>query len=133
MIGQWQRPHWNSGVNDKIMQLPLEIVFKDLDHSDAVEARVRQEAQKLERFFSHITSCRVVIEAPHKPHSKGNLYRVGIHLTVPPSRTIDVTRTHADDPRHADINVAVKDAFKAAARQLEDYAQRLRGDVKTHG
>lgn len=114
------------------MQLPLEIAFKDLDHSDAVETRVRQEAQKLERFFSHITSCRVVVEAPHKQHSKGNLYRIGIHLTVPPGQTIDVTRSHSDDPRHSDVNVAIKDAFKAAARRLEDYARRLRGDVKTH-
>ncbi len=115
------------------MQVPLEIAFKELDHSDAVEARVRQEAEKLERYFDHLTSCRVVIQAPHKHHTKGNVYQVGIHLTMPPGKTIDVTRAHPHDPRHADINVAIKDAFKAAARQLEDHARRLRGDVKTHG
>lgn len=114
------------------MQIPVEVTFKDLDHSEAVEAKVREEAQKLERFFSHITSCRVVIEAPHKHQARGRLFHVGIHLTVPPGKAIDVTKAHAEDPRHADVNVAIRDSFKAAARRLEDYARKLRGDVKTH-
>ncbi len=114
------------------MQIPVEVSFKDVDHSDAVEEKVREEAQKLERFFGHINSCRVVIEAPHKHQARGRLFHVGIHLTVPPAQSIDVDKSHAADPRHADVNVAIKDAFKAAARQLEDYARKLRGDVKTH-
>jgi hypothetical protein len=30
------------------------------------------------------------------------------------------------------VNVAIRDAFDAAVRQLEDNARRMRGDVKSH-
>lgn len=32
------------------MQVPLRIVFEHIGHSDALEAAVRKEAQRLERF-----------------------------------------------------------------------------------
>jgi hypothetical protein len=35
-------------------------------------------------------------------------------------------------PQHKDIDVAIRDAFKAARRQLQDYARRQRGQVKVH-
>jgi ribosome-associated translation inhibitor RaiA len=38
----------------------------------------------------------------------------------------------ANHAQHEDIYVAVRDAFQAITRQLEDHARRLRGDVKTH-
>ena len=41
------------------MQVPLQIVFEHVAKSDAIEAAVRKEAQRLERFFDRITSARV--------------------------------------------------------------------------
>lgn len=35
-------------------------------------------------------------------------------------------------PEHKDVYVAIRDAFASARRQLQDYAKRLRGDVKSH-
>ncbi|MGB1547306.1 MAG: HPF/RaiA family ribosome-associated protein, partial [Alphaproteobacteria bacterium] len=58
------------------METPLQISFRNMDPSEAVEANVREKAEKLERFFDRITSCRVVIEAPHRHHHKGKLYNV---------------------------------------------------------
>ena len=34
------------------MDIPLQLSFKNMDHSDAVEARVREKATKLEQYFS---------------------------------------------------------------------------------
>lgn len=113
------------------MDVPLQISFRNMDKSDAIEARVRERAEKLERYFGHITSCRVVVEAPDRHHRKGKLYHVRIDLGVP-GREIVVSRHPKDNHAHEDVYVAVRDAFDAARRQLEDHGRRLEGKVKTH-
>lgn len=113
------------------MKLPLQVTFRNMDRSDAVAAEVREKAAKLDEFFPHIMSCRVVVEALNRRHHKGNLYHVGIDITVPGHELV-VSRTPRDDHSHEDVYVAVRDAFDAAKRQLEDYARKLRGDVKHH-
>ena len=65
------------------METPLEVSFRNMDRSDAVEARVREKTEKLEQFFDRITSCRVTIEAINRQHTKGNLYQVHIEIGVP--------------------------------------------------
>jgi len=102
-----------------------------MEPSDAVEARVRELAEKLERYYDRIMACRVVIEASHKHKHKGGVYHVRIDLTVPGSEIV-INRESHQNRLHEDVYVAVRDAFKAAYRKLETYAARLRGDVKTH-
>lgn len=113
------------------MQLPLRVTFKNMDPSPAIEQHVRDKSAKLERFFDRITGCHVTIEAPHRHQHKGRLYEVRIDLTVP-GREIAVTQSGQMDHRHEDVRVAVADAFRAAARQLEDHARKGRGAVKVH-
>jgi ribosomal subunit interface protein len=108
------------------MQLPLQITIRDVEHSDALEAHIREKAGKLDEFFSHIMSCRVVVEMPHKHHQQGKNFTVRIDIGVPGNEIV-VNRDHAED-----VYVALRDAFDAAKRQLEDYARKIRGDVKTH-
>lgn len=114
------------------MQIPVEITFRNMDRSEVLEARVLEEAARLDRFFDRIMSCRVIVEAPHRHHGHGNLYHVAIHLTVPPAHTLDITHAGRKDPAHRDPYVAVRDAFRAAVRQLEDHARVHRGKIKTH-
>lgn len=113
------------------MQFPLDISFRNMDPSPAVEARVREKAAKLVRFYDRIISCTVVVEAPHRHHHKGKLYSVHIDISVP-GKDLVVDRAKPLDHSHEDVYVAVRDAFNAAGRRLEDYARRMRGDVKTH-
>lgn len=113
------------------MQLPLEITFRNLKPSEAIEARIRNEAEKLDKIYGQIMHCHVVVEAHHKHHHKGNLYHVRIGLTVPGSE-LAVSREPKQHQAHEDVYVAVRDAFKAAGRQLKEYAGRSRRDVKTH-
>lgn len=113
------------------MQQPLQIAFHEMDHSDAIEARIRTEAEELERLCDRITTCRVTVEAPHPRRRKGNLYAVRIVINVP-DRLIAVGREHQRDHAHEDVYVAIRDAFDAAARQLDDYAQKMRGQIKRH-
>jgi ribosomal subunit interface protein len=112
------------------MPVPLQISFRDMDPSPAVEARIREKAKKLERFFDRIVGCHVTVEAPHRHHHKGKLYTVHIDVSVPGS-DVHVGRTGPINHAHEDVYVAIRDAFDAAARQLEDHVRRMRGDTKT--
>jgi ribosomal subunit interface protein len=113
------------------METPLEVSFRNMDRSDAVEAKVRERVEKLERFFGRITSCRVLIEATNRQHTKGNLYHVHVEVAVP-GREVVVSRNPAEKHAHEDVYVAVRDAFDAMRRRLEDHARRWGGQVKAH-
>ena len=113
------------------MQIPLEITFRGMEPSAAVEAKIRTKAEKLERFFEHIMACRVAVEVPHSHHHKGKLYRVRVDVTVPDGELL-ASRGNDEDRAHEDIYVVIRDAFNAVQRQLEDYARRRRGDIKSH-
>lgn len=76
-------------------------------------------------------SCRVVVRAPHRHQRKGRLYHVSVDLKVP-GHEIAVTRDPPQHHAHQDIYVAIRDAFDAAIRRLEDGVRRRRGDVKEH-
>jgi cold shock CspA family protein/ribosome-associated translation inhibitor RaiA len=113
------------------MKQPLEITFRDMPHSDAVEAKIREKAAKLDEFYDHIMACHVVIEAPHGHHHQGNLFHVRINLTVPHGEIV-IKRDPKEHQAHEDAYVTIRDAFNAARRKLQDFARKQRGDVKVH-
>ncbi len=114
------------------MQVPLEIVFEDMDPSDAIDARLREEAGKLEQFSDRITSARIVVAKPHQRQEKGNTYRLRIHITIPGAADIIVNRDPGDRGAHEDVYVTIRDAFGAARRQLQDQSRKRQGQVKAH-
>ena len=95
------------------MQKKLQIVFRGIDQSDAIEEAVHKKVEKLERQHDRLTSCRVVLDAPHKHHHKGKLYQVTINAATPEG---DVS-VHGEQE---DIYVAIRDAFAATGRQLTE-------------
>ena len=113
------------------MQLPLQITFRHMDPSPALEARIRHRAEELDQFFDRIMACRVVVECGSRRHQQGNLFEVRIDLTVP-GREIVVGRERGANHAHEDAHVAVRDAFDATRRVLEDHARHSRGEVKLH-
>ena len=113
------------------MSIPLQISFRNMDPSPAVEERISEKAEKLERFHDRIVGCTLVVEAPHRHHHKGKLYNVRLDISVP-RKDVVVDRAKPIDHAHEDVYVAVSDAFDAAVRRLEDRTQKMRGSVKTH-
>jgi ribosome-associated translation inhibitor RaiA len=113
------------------MSLPLQITFRGIAPSPAIEYAIRERAARLERLYDRIIRWHVTVDVPHRHGAKGNLFAVRIDITTP-SREIVVTRDPSADHTHEDFRVVLRDAFNAAARQLEDDAHRRRGDVKTH-
>lgn len=114
------------------MQMPLEISFRNMERSENVETDIRQRVAKLEEFCDRIIGCHVIVEVPHRHHRKGALYHVRIHITVPPRREISVDREPHEHQAHEELSVAIRDAFKAARRQLQDYTREIRGETKHH-
>ncbi|MCG8503749.1 MAG: HPF/RaiA family ribosome-associated protein [Sphingomonadales bacterium] len=108
------------------MQTPLEIHFEGLDPSEAVSARVHEEAKRLERYHSRMTSCRVVIGVAHRHQHKGFLYSARLHITVPGGKEVVVSRAPDERHAHEDAYVAIRDAFKAAQRQLKSLQEKMR-------
>ncbi|MBC8072627.1 MAG: ribosome-associated translation inhibitor RaiA [Deltaproteobacteria bacterium] len=104
------------------MKLPLEITFRNVARTDELEERIRTKAAKLDRFFDNITGCRVVVESPHNHHQKGNRYLVRIDLSVPGGEIVVNRDQQTHD--HEDIGIALRDAFSAAQRQLQAYAEK---------
>ena len=113
------------------MKQPLDIIFRDMPPSEFVETRIKEKAAMLDKFYDRIMSCRVVVEMPHSHHNKGKLFHVTVDLTVPDGELI-VNRSPRDHHAHEDVYVAIRDAFDAAKRQLQEYARKRRGDVKRH-
>jgi ribosomal subunit interface protein len=108
------------------MKIPLQITFRNVPHSEAIEATISEKAAKLDRFYERIMSCRIVVEASQRRQHQGKLFCVRIDITVP-GKELAVTREE-----HEDIYVAIRDAFDNASRRLEEHARKQRGVVKTH-
>lgn len=114
------------------MQTPLQITFRDMEPSDAVEAKIREKAEKLEQFYDKIIGCHVMVEAPHGHHHQGKLYQVRIDLKVPDGELVTTHEHHHRDHAHEDVYVAIRDAFDTMKRQLQDHVRIRRGKVKQH-
>jgi cold shock CspA family protein/ribosome-associated translation inhibitor RaiA len=112
------------------MQIPLQITFKDISPSDALEADIRKRADRLEKYYENVTGCRVTIGLAGKHKNQGRLYSVGIELTVP-GALIAINRSNPDH-LNEDVYIVLRDAFDAAKRKLEEYARIQRGDIKAH-
>ena len=131
------------------MILPVQITFRNVASTKEIEEVIRARAKKLETFYSSITSCRVLVEAPARHQQKGYRFHIRIDLTVPQSEivvehspTLYPGERHIGNerprkametrPERKHLKVAVREAFDAARRRLQDHARRKRVDVKAH-
>ena len=110
-------------------QIPLQITFRGINHSQAVEAAIRQRATRLERFSHQITRCHVIVDMPHQHRHRGNHYAIRIDVTTAAGEVF-ITRDPSLDDSHRDFQAVLRDAFDAAARHLESDAQRNTSEVK---
>ena len=108
------------------MQRPLKITARDFVLTEPVEKQIREKVAGLESYFDRITGCEVVVEGAVRHHHRGGPFRVRIRITLPRGE-LEVNRHAAED-----LAVAIRDAFDAARRRLEDHVRELRRQVKAH-
>ena len=108
------------------VKVPMQIIIRNLAHSEALEARVRDSVSKLEGIHPHIVSCRVTVEESHRHQHQGRQFQVRIDARVPGK---ELVASHVHDE---DVYIALRDAVLAMRRQLEDAARVSRGEIKSH-
>jgi cold shock CspA family protein/ribosome-associated translation inhibitor RaiA len=115
------------------MQIPLKIAFEGgLTATDALRERIEQEVGKLERFSDRITACRVAVIGRSGHQHQGDLFQIRIQIVMPGRADIMIDRNPSADHAHEDPYVAIRDAFKAARRRLQDHERRSAGQTKAH-
>ena len=106
------------------MQIPLQVTFEGFDSSEPGRVAIESEVERLEKHNRHIIGCHVAVIAPSHKHRHGSGFRVHISLTVSPRENVIVNHAASDDSRYEHVEVAVKDAFASARRQLDDLSQQ---------
>ena len=114
------------------MQTPVEITYHRCEPSESIRGEIEKQARRLEQFSPRITSCRVVVNGPETRHRSGGRFQVDIRIAMPQHNDVIVGKTHGDAPEQEHVLVAIRDAFDAAVRQIEDVQRNLRGQVKAH-
>lgn len=113
------------------MSQRIQVTFRDIEPSPAIEEYAVRLAEKLDQFCDSIQRCHVTIEAPHRHHAHGKRYNVRIDLTVPGAEIV-VSRNPPENLAHEDVHACIDGAFDDAQRRLEDHVRRRRLDVKHH-
>ncbi|HAK60394.1 MAG TPA: 30S ribosomal protein S30 [Nitrospiraceae bacterium] len=108
------------------MKLTPQITLRDIPHSEAVETKIAEKIEKLETYYSRIMSCRVAVEASQRRRTQGKLFKVMIDISVP-GKELVINRIENED-----LYVAIRDAFSAASRKVEEFSRKQRGEVKMH-
>ena len=114
------------------MQIPLEITYRGVERTEALDALIRRKVDKLERFCNYLIGARVTVESSQQHQRSGSSYRVGIYLSVPPGHELVVKRGESEGHLHQEPATVVRDAFNAAERQLKELMEKQRGEVKSH-
>ncbi|MES1245570.1 MAG: HPF/RaiA family ribosome-associated protein [Acidobacteriota bacterium] len=102
------------------MEHPLTITAQGITLPQTIEDTIREKAAKLERFYNRLIGCHVRIAGPGRHHRNGGLFDVRIDLSVPGSELV------VNHQANEDLAVAIREAFAAARRRLDEHARLQR-------
>lgn len=89
--------------------------------TEKIEKSIHQRAARLEKFHPGLIHCIVTVEGPGDHHQHGGTYDVRLDIRLPGP---EIIINHQPNP---DLGIALRDAFEAAKRRLEDHNEKLRG------
>lgn len=110
--------------------MDLKVQYLDFTESEAVTAAVEAHAEALEKSFRRVMSCHVVISRPHRKLHQGGIYHIKIRLHVPGSQII-IDKEPGLNHAHEDVYIAIRDAFLAARRRVEEFSRIKSGQIKS--
>ncbi|MGF1497016.1 MAG: HPF/RaiA family ribosome-associated protein [Elainellaceae cyanobacterium] len=114
------------------MQVPLQVSYRGVEKTDALDALIQEKVDKLEDACSQLNSCRVSIEKAHVHPDSGSPYRVRIDMTVPPSHELAAVKSPGEATQYVPLEAVIREAFDAARRQLVEINRREQEEVKRH-
>jgi putative sigma-54 modulation protein len=107
-----------------------EIHFHGIEKSEAIEERVREKVSKLEKHFGRMTRCRVVLEAPHRSPQKPKVFQIKVEISLPRRQPIVVCHEREGSHAHEELPLAIRDAFEAALRKVDDVSRKVGARTK---
>lgn len=114
------------------MQTPLELSFRDVEKTEEMETLIRHKAEKLDKTFGNIISCRIMVEKLQQHYHNAQPFRVRIDLKIPPGHELVVSRDPSKGNLHLDLGAEIRWAFDAAERMIKEVREKQRHDVKSH-
>lgn len=103
------------------MEIPLELAFHGLDHSDWAEAEIRRRVDRLARLHDRLTAVRVRVEPDGRPRHPANTFAVHVEMSVPGSADLVVSQEpHRAKQRYREptLRTIIRDTFDTAERRL---------------
>ncbi|HZS64079.1 MAG TPA: HPF/RaiA family ribosome-associated protein [Xanthobacteraceae bacterium] len=119
-----------------MLQVPLEISFHNVDHSDSAEQEIRQRVADLETLYERLISCRVRVDQRATNSNDTIPPVVRIEMGIPGGK--DLVVSHEPDHlqqryQRPDLHRAINEAFRIAERRLLDLKeQRARRTKESH-
>ncbi|MGB7087691.1 MAG: HPF/RaiA family ribosome-associated protein [Phormidesmis sp.] len=114
------------------MRVPPEISYRGVDKTDALETLIAEKIDKLEQFYTQISSCHVAIEKVHDHPESGSPYRVRLDITVPEDREIVVDKSPDKGVQYRPLEAIIRETFDIANRQLKELNEQQHNHKKTH-
>jgi cold shock CspA family protein/ribosome-associated translation inhibitor RaiA len=114
------------------MQVPAEISFQNCEPSEEIRTEIGKQISRLEKFSDRITSCHVAVSGPQSRHRQGEGFKVDLRLAMPQHKDVIVNKSHDKAAQNEHVLVAIRGAFSAAQRQIEDAMRDMRGEIKAH-
>ena len=108
------------------MPVSIQISVRGVELPEKAKERIQKHAEELGKLYPRMTSCKVVVESPTHRHKKGNLFYLRITISMPRKELV-VNREPSKRHSHEEIQVAIRDAFNEARRQLKDFVSKQRG------
>jgi len=108
------------------VQVPLKVSTHQVELGAGEEKLIRRQVELLERFCPRLTRCEVFVNGMGEHHQTGGPIVVRLHLGIPGGE-LTVDRQTGEDPR-----AALRRAFSAGRRQLQDWVRIQRRATKTH-
>ena len=112
------------------MKVGLEVTYRDVEKSEAIDTLIHEKLAKLERICNYISSCHIAIEKIHDRPSHGSPYRVRLDMTVPPGHELVADVNPSERNQYVRLDTVIRDAFSTAERQLKDLISRQRESEK---
>lgn len=114
------------------MQVPLEVTFDGISHSQWVEDYIHERADRLDRMCDNLTSCRVVVERAQHHHHTGNPFRARVEVTLPPKKELVADKEGTVGDPHVQLRPVIRKAFEAMEKQVQKQTAKRSGDIKQH-
>ena len=101
------------------MKPAVDVVYRDLESSAALNEIISKKLEKLNRFTDQIIHSRVVLDTPHNHKHKGKQFRASLELDIK-GHPIAITQDNES------IHLAVRDLFNSAERKVKQITAKQR-------